>query len=360
MRSRFKKEGLELFLPAQRAGTVTLVPQPTNLLFKTTSSYLSNTAMALRTFRSNPSLGGFGSESTAPDVFRAMRMVGAEDDAEEDENHDHDNDNDGITDELAAVTDCDAFAQIIKELVDNAVDACCMSSSSGGPSKTRSSKQRSSLVPRQNKRVRVVIGQFQPIRMDDKEEGTRGTVGTDAGSSNNDPTTASSGSPEANSTNKKNKKCEILRVTVSDNGCGMEDMQGCVEAFRSSKAGNNNSTNNRVSSSTAKTSKQSKKQSKSFCKQKKKQEEQLMTSGRYGIGLTLCLLHAQRLVPNSRACITSATEMDTHFTRAQYVVDTEGDSVRCVERTLIPKVASPDESGTSVSLLIPVSILVET
>ena len=31
---------------------------------------------------------------------------------------------------------------------------------------------------------------------------------------------------------------EILRVMVSDNGCGMEDIQACVGAFHTSKAHN--------------------------------------------------------------------------------------------------------------------------
>jgi hypothetical protein len=61
---------------------------------------------------------------------------------------------------------------------------------------------------------------------------------------------------------------DILQVAISDNGCGMADVQKCVDAaFQSSKEGDTK------------------------------------TAGRYGIGLTLRLLHAQRLVPNSYASI---------------------------------------------------------
>jgi DNA topoisomerase VI subunit B len=198
--------------------------------------------MALRAFRANPCLGGFGGESSG------RRKVNSH----------------------ATEKDCDAFAQIVKELVDNAVDACYNS---------------------QGKRIRVVI---ERLEQDDEEDGEYSDADF------------------------------VLRVTVSDNGRGMEDIQQCVNAFRSSKAGNTSD------------------------------EED--TAGRYGIGLTLCLLHAQRLVPDSCASITSATLNSLHFTRASYVVDTEGDSVRCVKRELLPK-TNPTESGTAVSLLVPVRCL---
>ena len=55
--------------------------------------------MALRTFRHNPSLGGFGGESST--------AIGG-----------------GVDGTTNKAVDADAFAQIIKELVDNAVDAC--------------------------------------------------------------------------------------------------------------------------------------------------------------------------------------------------------------------------------------------
>lgn len=198
--------------------------------------------MALRAFRANPCLGGFGGESSGRLKVNSH----------------------------ATEKDCDAFAQIVKELVDNAVDACHHSQDKG------------------KQRIRVVIERLEQEDHDDAEY-----VGVDY----------------------------LLRVTVSDNGCGMADIQQCVNAFRSSKAGNT--------------------------------PVEKDTAGRYGIGLTLCLLHAQRLVPDSCASITSATSDALHFTRASYVVDTEGDSVTCVKRELLPK-TNPTESGTAVSLLVPV------
>jgi DNA topoisomerase VI subunit B len=182
-------------------------------------------ARILQAFHSNPALGGFGNES-------------------------------GIS---IKEGDCDAFAQIVKELVDNAVDACRQDSE-------------------QIRRVRVDFSQVSPT---------------------------------------------VLRVTVTDNGCGMSCIQDCVEAFRSHKRNSSNQTK---------------------------------TAGRYGIGLTLCLLHAQRLVPNSTASITSATKTSNCFQQADYVVDTEVDCIKCIHEEEIPK-SRPDESGTSVSVLVPVRLL---
>ena len=199
--------------------------------------------MALRAFHANPCLGGFGGESSGP-----LRV-----------------------NSQATEQDCDAFAQIIKELVDNAVDACQHSTEEA-------------------KRIRVVIERMN----------------------------------ETNEDGDYTEVDHVLRVTVSDNGVGMEDIQDCVNAFRTSKAGNED------------------------------EEDVENTAGRYGIGLTLCLLHAQRLVPNSCASITSATADSRHFIRASYVVDTDGDSVLCVKQEHLPK-TSQEESGTAVSLLVPVS-----
>lgn len=250
--------------------------------------------MALRTFRSNPNLGGFGSESTAPHILGSHTNANAE--------------------------DCDAFAQIIKELVDNAVDACGTGITNKAPEK----KKTKDTPAHKNKRVRVVIEQFVAPGASSKG-GANKEVNDDNPNEREETDRAPAANEEERSKSDANEdttedSTELLRVVVSDNGCGMADIQSCVEAFKSSKAGN----------------------------------DQQMTAGRYGIGLTLCLLHAQRLVPNSCASITSATTGAKHFTKAQYVVDTEGDSVRCVDRNLLPK-SNPEESGTSVSLLVPVS-----
>ena len=177
--------------------------------------------MALRAFHANP-LGGFGSESTP-----------------------------------ASIQDGDALCQIVKELVDNAVDACCQSSSSN-------------------------VHQWVRVEINKIDQNT-------------------------------------LQVTVTDNGAGMANIQQCVNLFKTSK-GNHE------------------------------------TAGRYGIGLTLCLLHAQRLgVPKLYACITSATKNCSYITRELFIVDTEGDNdVKCRKHEKIGK-TNEEESGTCVSVLVPVS-----
>ena len=195
-------------------------------------------ARILQAFHANPALGGFGNESGGSFPGSSSVQEG----------------------------DCDAFAQIVKELVDNAVDAC------RGANDIR--------------RVRVDFAQVSPT---------------------------------------------VLRVTVSDNGCGMVCIQDCVEAFRSTK-GADMSINHHHN----------------------KSKPGVQTAGRYGIGLTLCLLHAQRLVPNSTASITSAVKEASHFERADYVVDPRQDTVQCIHQEKMPK-SRPDESGTSVSILVPVS-----
>jgi signal transduction histidine kinase len=133
--------------------------------------------MALRTFRHNPSLGGFGGES--------LSLLEQESGASEESIH------------------SDAFAQILKELADNAVDACRLDRS---PKGKRAQKQMSM------RRVRIQI---------DAET---------------------------------NEGKDVLLVKVSDNGCGMKDIQACVDAFQTSKGHND--------------------------------KDKSMTSGRYGIGLT--------------------------------------------------------------------------
>jgi anti-sigma regulatory factor (Ser/Thr protein kinase) len=189
--------------------------------------------MALKAFHDNPCIGGFGGESTI-----AVRLL------------DPDNEDEEFPESG------DVLCQIVKELVDNAVDACKCKGS--------------------NERVKVEI---LPYEHDDK----------------------------------------ILKIQVSDNGVGMASIQECVDVFQSSKG-----------------------------------RSESKTAGRYGVGLTLCVLHAQRLVSNSYCCITSATEDKEHYTRAFYVVDTNGNSVVCQKEEEFPK-PSENESGTCVSVLVPVS-----
>jgi DNA topoisomerase VI subunit B len=233
----------------------------------------STMARILEAFRANPALGGFGSESAGFNSGSASLKEG----------------------------DCDAFAQIVKELVDNAVDACRGGAAGGAGAATSSSsasaaaRRRTSAASAIKRRVQVQFTEVSPT---------------------------------------------VLRVTVTDNGCGMACIQDCVEAFQTNKRGAD-STGTATPNTT--------------------------TSGRYGLGLTLCLLHAQRLVPDSTASITSATKEKPHFEQRDYVVDIgatsssslngggdhNDDCVKCV-RAVEKLKDFPEECGTSVSLLVPV------
>jgi hypothetical protein len=234
----------------------------------------STMARILEAFHANPALGGFGSESAGLSSGSSSLKEG----------------------------DCDAFAQIVKELVDNAVDACragaAVAGGGGASSTTTASARRRTAESTVKRRVQVRFTEVSPT---------------------------------------------VLRVTVTDNGCGMACIQDCVEAFQTNKRG---ATVGATSTSATNTT----------------------TAGRYGLGLTLCLLHAQRLVPNSTASITSATKEKPHFEQRDYVVDIAGatssssshgggdhndDCVKCVRVVEKPK-DFPEECGTSVSLLVPV------
>ena len=233
--------------------------------------------MALRAFRCNPALGGFGNETEAVSMF--SRDVPAA--------------------ETMTGKNCesgDAFAQIVKELVDNAVDACSAYSNECNDVHAL-------------KRVRVTIE-----RVD----------------SGNDQDNA----PQDNAPPVLTNRNGLLRITVYDDGCGMKDIEKCVTAFSSSKT--DDETLNPNTGSDAQRPKE--------------------TAGRYGIGLTLCLLHAQRLVPNSCAMIKSTIRGSSMWTVAKFVVDTGRDSVVCVEKKDLPKKKSQiaSASGTAVSLLLPV------
>ena len=72
--------------------------------------------MALRAFSCNPSLGGFGSENVASSAGRRRPRQEAGQEQQPVPYQDP-----GHVDSYGG----DAFAQILKELVDNAVDACC-------------------------------------------------------------------------------------------------------------------------------------------------------------------------------------------------------------------------------------------
>jgi Histidine kinase-, DNA gyrase B-, and HSP90-like ATPase len=250
--------------------------------------YLFYPYSMLRTFCSNPALGGFGGESSAP----------------------HD----------ASAATPDAFCQIIKELVDNAVDACTVAAADAITTDKQTSKKgkprdRANTAPAPAKRVRVVIERF--------EDNLSRASSDDNGTNNN----------------------EILRVTISDNGCGMSDIQACVGAFHSSKAHN--------TATAATTNGGAKNASKTTETSDLTTTAEAQTAGRYGIGLTLCLLHAQRLVPDSCASIQSAVSSDKEWTVMTAVVDTASDAVRCFPRESLAK-GCATESGTAISILVPV------
>jgi DNA topoisomerase VI subunit B len=227
--------------------------------------------MALRIFRSNPALGGFGGGPSS-----------------------------SAASESDPIADGDAFAQILKELVDNAVDACSVADSMSPALKSSSVE----------KRVRVTIESIS--------------------NKDDDDTSVDS--------------MELLRITVIDNGVGMKNIQQCVNPFHSTKqqqalrvTSNNDSDDASQSSET------------------QESQEEGQTVGRYGIGLTLCFLHGQRLVANTSSQITSATAASSHWTNTLWVVDPDDDTVKCVKQWHIDKVGEDVVSGTKVSLVLPVS-----
>ena len=286
----------------------------------------------LRSFANNPSLGGFGGENVSSSPVCTEK-----------------NNNDP---NQFGVGSCDAFAQILKELVDNAVDACCVSSFTD--ESNDHSNESNMDVRNQNttKRVRVKITATSvPIKRRQSNDNTDEN--------------------ESESTTMMN----CLRIEVSDNGCGMDDIDACVSAFSSNKIGtertcsdggdNNNNTEKPMeeddnTQSNAKKNNGSKTKKLSHNKSKQNTHDgsrENYTSGRYGVGLTLCLLHAQRLVPGTGASITSATASANEWTRAIYEPDTSADNIVCQGKETFPK-AREGECGTTINLLVPVSMVV--
>lgn len=308
--------------------------------------------MALRAFRDNPSLGGFGCESTGISTSLLLPPTGQE--SKTGRKKSGGTTRDSVPQSLVTGAADDSFAQIVKELVDNAVDACYTATTKvqrqqqqegrrngrkkKDPKRKRQSGQKegSDHIELQTypalRRVRVV---FQPINQESLEH-------DDGQALDFSPlltklaTTSSSPFGDDDSGDNENE-ADMLRVTVTDNGCGMESIENCVAAFHTSKAG---AASQKTSSST-----------------QPEDQPQSCTAGRYGIGLTLCLLHAQRLVANSCAMITSATAAHSVWTRAKYVVDADNDDIVCVFKETLEK-NSATESGTAVSVLLPVSVLI--
>jgi hypothetical protein len=288
--------------------------------------------MALRAFHANPGIGGFGESTTtntAASNYNDFVELSSSYNKKKNKKDSDDSNDDKYARENYNGTNGngDLLCQIVKELVDNAVDACRSSCSS-----------------------RYDYHDDEEEGGEEEEERRRrqggGGVRTSGTHNRNQKRIKIEISPPPNDADNNNNN-SILQVTVSDNGCGMESIQDCVNAFHSSKRGddsinvnnstnsknNNNSNNNNTNNTNSKNH----------------------TSGRYGIGLTLCILHAQRCVPNSRVCITSVSAKSKYRTRAVFEVDKQGDSVDCVQEEVSPVTTSEHESGTCVSLLVPVS-----
>lgn len=98
--------------------------------------------------------------------------------------------------------------------------------------------------------------------------------------------------------------CEMMRIVVLDNGCGMENISECVGA-----------------------------------------------EGR----LAWCLLHARRLVPNSVTTIRSATHHQKDWTSTRVAIDLDSQSVTCLQLNKRKRKDLGYESGTSIQFLLPVS-----
>jgi DNA topoisomerase VI subunit B len=240
--------------------------------------------MALRAFHANPSIGGFGGESSSSSTSNTLNLLRPKKRSPSSSVNNFRNAN---TNNEKNRTEYDgdsgdAFCQIVKELVDNAVDAIAGSFDDDDDDDDDNPNNEEGETKR---RIRVEIRPYKNNNNDDDDNNNK-----------------------------------LLEVSVTDNGTGIENIKDCVNAFFSKKDTSN-------------------------------------TSGRYGIGLTLCLIHAQRLVPNSYACITSTKKGWNHQKSAFFVVDTVGDSVVCHHEERTPKLERIDSSGTRVRLLVPVSLL---
>lgn len=297
--------------------------------------------MALRAFYYNPALGGFGDETetsatttSAAAGGRARLLISSSCSSYSSTKKNISSSDENTTScearsiinsfpdshHTASCGGGDAFAQIIKELVDNAVDACNLSSSPQN-FHHRDDENSGSAAP---KKVTVVID-----KVEEDDEFVKAEFAKDHGGSDPDNYYVADAFLE---------KRELLHVVVSDNGCGMEDVEKCVSVFSSNKNQDDFTNYNGCAAAINDNS----------------QRPVLGTAGRYGLGLTLCILHAQRLVPNSCVIIQSTVQNSALLTKFKFVVDTERDSVVCVHRENCVKKEKSD-SGTSVSLLLPVS-----
>lgn len=304
--------------------------------------------MALRAFQSNPAIGGFGGEGGSQLDYiaqdnkdrtakKATSQITEQSTSADPCNAKHQQHQ---QQPHLGSESCDAFAQIVKELVDNAVDACAKNNDNVIIGKEN--EHPSSSKPVTSKRVRVEIKPTQ-ISIDNNDENDNDGDGTTT--------------------------MECLRVKVSDNGCGMEDIDACVSAFRSTKNGVDadeqkcsftQPRHDKQKNSGAEKSKNKSKKKKNSGSTANNKHASLSsssssyTSGRYGVGLTLCLLHAQRLVPNSVTLIITSTKFSDYWTIRRYRADTEKDEIVCLKEERLPKI-DKEECGTIVEVLVPVS-----
>eukprot|EP00984_Skeletonema_dohrnii_P032066 scaffold25468_cov50-Skeletonema_dohrnii-CCMP3373.AAC.1 len=128
--------------------------------------------MALRAFQSNPAIGGFGGEggsqldyiNTQENNDRATKKATQ---TKEQSTRAGTTTNASASSHLGGES-CDAFAQIVKELVDNAVDACARENNNDiGKENERNAASASPVVS--SKRVRVEIKPTQISISDDDE-----------------------------------------------------------------------------------------------------------------------------------------------------------------------------------------------
>ena len=302
--------------------------------------------MALRAFHCNPSLGGFGNETETNHPNLNLNPHSNRKSSSKTSSGGSNSNSSPLYPK--ASESGDAFAQIVKELVDNAVDACSTSydkdsaaytsrmnrsaskssSASATASATASASASKCPPPPPLKRVRVSLERVKSKNSNEEENMEQLQQA-------------------------QQQRRDLLRLTISDTGCGMQDIEKYVSAFSSSKIhddddpqknpktktnadGNGNGNAGADSDSLL---------SKNLSKE---------TAGRYGVGLTLCLIHAQRLVPNTCAIIKSTIEGSSSWTVAKFVVDTHRDCVVCVEKKILRK-GDNSMSGTGISLMLPVS-----
>ena len=170
----------------------------------------------LRSFVNNPALGGFGDESHNDIIIRSSKGKG-DDDVDADVNSTaslRNNNDDGFSeDSFRGAGRGDAFVQILKELVENAVDACCVASGAAVAVAKGDDNNNDTDI----KRVRVnITSEVVPVRIEDSTTNFH----------NNAP-------PEEKGMTTKMMNC--LRIEVIDTGCGMQDIDHCVSAFSSNK-----------------------------------------------------------------------------------------------------------------------------